>query len=40
MKNMENFVHNDITFAIIVRGDFHKEGITFLTDGSDLLEMG
>jgi len=37
---MENFVHNDITFAIIVRGDFHKEGITFLTDGSDLLEMG
>jgi len=37
---VEKFIHNGETFAIIVRKEFHKEGITFVTDGNDLLEMG
>jgi hypothetical protein len=40
MKYIEKFTHNGTTFAIIVRKDFHQDGITFLTDGNDLLEVG
>lgn len=37
---MEKIVFHGIVFAIIVRKDFHKEGISFVTDGDSLLEMG
>lgn len=37
---IEKFIHQNILLAIIVRKDFHKEGISFLTDGDSLLEMG
>lgn len=37
---LEKIEHRGILFATIVRKDFHKEGITFVTDGADLLEMG
>ena len=36
---MEKFIHNNILFAIIVRNDFHREGINFATDGKQSLEM-
>jgi hypothetical protein len=37
---MEKFIHENILFAIIVRKDFHRDGISFVTDGTGLLEMG
>ena len=37
---IEKFIHQNILLAIIVRKDFHKEGISFLTEGDSLLEMG
>jgi hypothetical protein len=37
---MEKFIHENTLYAIIVRKDFHREGISFLTDGTGLLEMG
>ena len=37
---MEKFIYNGEIFALIVRKEFHREGITFITDGNDLLEMG
>ena len=37
---METFIHENILFAIIVRKDFHREGVTFVTDGTGLLELG
>ena len=36
---MEKFIHNNTLFAIIVRNDFHREGINFATDGKQSLEM-
>ena len=36
---MEKFIHENILFAIIVRNDFHREGINFMTDGKQSLEM-
>lgn len=32
--------HQGVLFAIIVPKEFHEEGISFLTDGNSLLEMG
>jgi hypothetical protein len=37
---MEQFIHNGTIYALIVRNNFHKDGISFLTDGHGLLEMG
>lgn len=37
---MEKFIYNDTLFAIIVRKDYHREGVSFITDGTGLLEMG
>lgn len=37
---MEKFIYNNTLFAIIVRNDFHRDGISFVTDGTGLLEMG
>lgn len=37
---MEKFIHDNTLFAIIVRNDFHREGVSFVTDGTGLLEMG
>ena len=37
---MEKFIHENILFAIIVRNDFHRDGVSFVTDGNGLLEMG
>lgn len=37
---IEKIEHRGLLFAIIVRKDFHKEGISFVTDGAALLEMG
>ncbi|MFL2980889.1 MAG: hypothetical protein ACJZ18_04020 [Methylophilaceae bacterium] len=36
---MEKFIHENILFAIIVRNDFHRDGINFMTDGKQSLEM-
>ena len=36
---MEKFIHENILFAIIVRNDFHRDGVNFLTDGKQSLEM-
>jgi hypothetical protein len=37
---MEKFIHENVLFAILVRKDFHREGVSFVTDGTGLLEMG
>jgi hypothetical protein len=37
---MDTFIHENTLFAIIVRNDFHREGVSFVTDGTGLLEMG
>lgn len=37
---MEKIVFNEILFAIIVRENFHTDGVFFFTDGSSSLEMG
>jgi hypothetical protein len=37
---IEKIIHQNIILAIIICKDFHKEGISFLTDGASLLEMG
>jgi hypothetical protein len=36
---MEKFIYKNILFAIIVRNDFHRDGINFMTDGKQSLEM-
>ncbi len=37
---MEKFIHQGVIFAIIVRENFHKDGISFITSGTELLEVG
>ena len=37
---MEKFIYENILFAIIVRENFHRDGIFFVTDGTASLEMG
>ena len=37
---MEKIIHENILLAIIVRKDFHRDGVTFVTDGTGLLELG
>ena len=37
---MEKIIFDDVLFAIIVRENFHRDGIFFFTDGAASLEMG
>ena len=37
---MEKIIFDEILFALIVRENFHRDGVFFFTDGSASLEMG
>ena len=37
---MEKIIFDEVLFAIIVRENFHRDGVFFFTDGAASLEMG